>query len=751
MRFLTTLLILSTLAPPRTAAQDDPSTADPLVPTDGSDLDPIGVDRDSDLHTLPTAPPEEPARLRDALGPRPPEVSVQDGEVLTAIAGVREIGHRVRVHLRDGLAEVGVEVRLFNRARYPAEVFYRLAVPADAALMGLEVCGGAGGPSSAAARCRPGLPDRSPSGRSAYDDAVRAWAPLDTPAPAPIAHAALEPGAPAHVLLRAAPLPRLEEVSLRLRYLTSAPVRGGVARLSLPPRAQDARIAVAHVTATADGLLSPTVDGASAERTPVELDPWHPIEVQAALASEPAPHASIARFPCGDRWCARTRVAAGPRPARPVDLVLAIDASPSTEGPARNRMLPAVAALLAAAPDGSRVRAVAFASEGRAVLERPLAPADAPLSALAPATRADLGSATRFEAAWAVIEPMLRDRRADLPAMVVIVGDGGLSTGAEGDAAFAAARRSRVTVSTLNVADRATWPSLRERVEGARGVVVEAGAQAAEVERSRPMEPLLERVSLLFSPVVLPAIGVRIGGETHSLGPLRAGEELTWEGEAAGRPRWIGLPVALGRAAPGLAALEAGLGVRLARRLGLADPRGTLAAVDATDFDADPPPRPPGRCDPRGPATRASGIPPTLGPVALAAPRVCAPPRAPPSASEAPGRGIPAETVLRMLRQRVVPIARRCFRRDRAGRADYSVRAEYHFELTDREVVRADVVGEIPPPLRACLQQAIDRLDVPRFEGRVVVRYPVYTERDAPPPRVELHDDVAREVDRVLD
>jgi hypothetical protein len=134
-------------------------------------------------------------------------------------------------------------------------------------------------------------------------------------------------------------------------------------------------------------------------------------------------------------------------------------------------------------------------------------------------------------------------------------------------------------------------------------------------------------------------------------------------------------------------------------------------------------------------------------PVALAGPPLCA--VAPPAPGARRGRGVPAETVLRMLRQRVVPIARQCFRADRRGRADYSVRAEFHFELGDREVVRAEVTGAIGEELRRCLLGAVDALDVPAFDGVVVVSYPVRTEAEPLPPTLELRPEVAREVDRV--
>jgi hypothetical protein len=102
------------------------------------------------------------------------------------------------------------------------------------------------------------------------------------------------------------------------------------------------------------------------------------------------------------------------------------------------------------------------------------------------------------------------------------------------------------------------------------------------------------------------------------------------------------------------------------------------------------------------------------------------------------GRGVPAETVLQMLRQRILPAARACFRSDRRGRRDYAVRATYAFALENREISSIDVSGSMTPALSACLRDTITRLDVPYFEGRVVVRYPLQTRALAPEAQIEL-------------
>ena len=86
---------------------------------------------------------------------------------------------------------------------------------------------------------------------------------------------------------------------------------------------------------------------------------------------------------------------------------------------------------------------------------------------------------------------------------------------------------------------------------------------------------------------------------------------------------------------------------------------------------------------------------------------------------------------------------------EKAGRADYQVRATFVFELADREVISAMIQGTIAQELRDCLLSAVDSLAVPRFTGRVVVRYPLATEREPLPSQIELAPETAGEIDRL--
>jgi len=87
---------------------------------------------------------------------------------------------------------------------------------------------------------------------------------------------------------------------------------------------------------------------------------------------------------------------------------------------------------------------------------------------------------------------------------------------------------------------------------------------------------------------------------------------------------------------------------------------------------------------------------------------------------------------------------------DRAGRPDYQVRAVFAFELAEREVVSAEVTGTITDALRSCLLGAVDELAVPRFSGRVVVKYPLVTEKETLPAQIELTPQTAERLDSVI-
>ncbi|HEX4352441.1 MAG TPA: hypothetical protein VHZ95_05995, partial [Polyangiales bacterium] len=287
--------------------------------------------------------------------------------------------------------------------------------------------------------------------------------------------------------------------------------------------------------------------------------------------------------------------------------------------------------------------------------------------------------------------------------------------------------------------------------------VIDAGAEADAVLRRAPPERLEERVAAIFQP----NLGrVRAPRALPSNLELRGGDSVLIEGRVARDAAF-----AIGSRSIAPSSAPHGLAIAIAAQ---ADPsnESVLVAVDRADLErkshgkkSDRPEgqeQPPARgvaCDRRGPAQRASGLSSDSAPVALAEERALCMPRPAPkpkSTDRDEGAGMPSSPLLSMLRQRILPVARGCFRRDRAGRADYQVRAVFEFELADREVLSAHVEGKIADALRACLLESIDSLAVPRFSGKVVVRYPLVTERETLPAQIELTATTADRLDAVI-
>ena len=616
------------------------SAQDGLIDVDEGSPDPIGTSPSSCEGFVP--PP---------VFATPPVV---EGPVLTAIGSVREGDHEVLVRLFGGLARVEVTMRFENRARVGSEVRYRLAIPEGAGLESVSAC--AIDESSAPDACREVT---SPSVERRQDNRGDA------------------------LLIRAGPVPARGELQVRVAVVAPTTWHGGVARLALPPRGTDSRIVAADIRVDAPRLVSPTVDGTAADHSAVRIEPWAPALIAARAPAGSGPRTAAYRVPCGNGSCHWMWAGASMAAGSPVDLVLAIDVSPSTQGPARGRIAPAIAALLGLCPAGSRVRALAFAARAQALIESPVEAQDAPLVPLAEATMPDLGRTTRFEAAWEMARMWLGQRTQGLRPLIVVFGDGGLSANATAHAAMSHARLLGIEVSVVNVANRRTVETLANGALRTGGAVIDAGMEADRAVRGHGHDGssmLEERLAAVFAPRVAPSVSARLAGNLTALGTLRAGESISWH--TAGR--------------------------RSSAALRLND-RWIPATAAPTDVA-------------RGLAEMIS--------LSTSLPR--------PSPPDVEGRGIPAETVLALLRRQLVPVARQCLRDDRAGRPGYSVRAEYHLALAEQEVITSEVRGTMRSSLRRCLHSAVDALDVPLFSGTVVVRYPIYTEAEEPPPVVQL-------------
>jgi hypothetical protein len=727
------------------ALPDDP------FPHDSDDAsDPIGVDdsaRSLDRIAAERAPKPVDSTIDLTFGPVPPPASTRTGEIVTAPSAVREGTHRVRVELEPGLARVEVELTLTSSADKPSEALYRLTLPERAWVAAVRVCNASG--------CRDAVPQNAAHEHGAYDAAVlaRPRRELNGRAPLPIAHARFDTQQPA-LIIRAAPISKAQPLTLRIHYEAEAPMHAGTVRFALPARGMDPRAAQTEVALHAGDLLDPRVAGQlvayERPREPEVLvgEPWTLLPITAQARAGAAPIADVQALRCDGEPCLRARAWAGPRELTPRDIIILLDASPSTEGPARGRLLAAIAAVLDSAPSGSRVRALAFAARAEPIIAAPIDPGLVALAPFGPHVESEsLGAATRFDAAWQLAERWLSDKSTRAPKLrplLVVVGDGGLSVraGAGGEQrVFAKAKRLGVEVSVLNVADRDAADELRRGVQLTGGVVIGAGVAAGLAARGHEREPLHEQVAALFAPTV-----GKLGAT-----PLRAGEALSYIGGNAARSafQWSGAR----RRGPSRSYALHGT--------------GALVAVDAQDLKAAAQlegawpalPKHIGkntRCDRRGPASARSGISSDEAPVALAEERVCRGPTKPSASASAQqtkpalGAGMPSDPLLDMLRHRVMPFARDCFRRNRAGKSEYELRAVFVFSLAEREVVSADVEGRIPESLRQCLMGAVDTLDVPRFTGTVQVRYPLVTESAPKAEQIQLTQVAAQAVDALI-
>ncbi len=702
-----------------------------LIETDALSLDPLGTGGTTDLRDVPIPSSDPPEPLLDpARGLPNVEVDAIAGEYLTALPGVRELDHRVHVRLIAGLAEVEVTSTLTNSSRFAAEVQLRVPAPSAPRIVALSAC-------DAAQDCVTGTP--SPMHR--FDDAVRARKQADGPSLAAAAIATQDEQGHA-ILVKVAPVHRSTRTLVRVRYIVPAPIVGGVARFMIPARGRDLRAAIATATVDAGELLGAELMGAPAGPGAL-VEASEPITLHATASS--VPQLTAWRFPCpdnADQTCAHLHRYQPPAARAVGDVVLLIDTSPSITPVARARMRASLVSFFRSVPADTRVYGVAFASLAQQLLAEPLRAGDALPEHVAELTRElDLGSATRFESAWRVLEPILESRPRRRALDIVLVGDGGVTDGAGAEAAFRAARRRGAVISQINVDE----PTGGERVAGhplLRAAVRESGGASLTVpEESKAAlrgdsSALDDRMRALF---VRRGRGLRLRGPS---GVIRipggvSGESVSWSGVVHPRARIGGA-----RLVPPPSRLLAGLSHPAASAF------TTLPAVPSegqANADADREET----CE-HGPASSPLGLNSEESRIAYATRHTCVvqPSIAPPS--DEVGLGVPAETVLAGLRQRVVPAARACLRRDRAGRANYSVRATFHVRLRNREIVEARVAGEISEALRACLLQSVDRLAVPTFRGTIAVRYPIHTQREAPPPTIALEGDVEDRVNSLF-
>jgi hypothetical protein len=463
-------------------------------------LDPLGLDESTGKGLDEAARRLAAARAKASPAPLP---TPSRGEVLSSIEGVTESVHEVALKLEQGLAFVRVRMRFESRATLPAELAYRLPLPPDAAVSALRACQASRCVDARAFAREQGVDarergvDAREQGGSARPGprAPRADAKSGAPAPAAAGTNAggggLQAGGPelsatrisdargSALALRAASVAKDAPLTIELEYVASAELRGGVARFRLPARGYDPRAAPARIALSAPGLskLEPAAE--------LTLDPWLPLAVRAELAEHPGRSALTTSARCGGSACARSFEASTAAPPSPRETWLLLDASPSMEGPARNRADLALAGLLAGLPEATPLRAFAFAARGQELSRSPAGSAS--LAMLSDALSAKLGAASRPGALLDLAKHELERARPRL----VVVSDAKLDAAALRELRVLRERGAELWLIDVGGAR----PELRQVFEG-----VVSLARDAEAPGNGDLAPLEEALRPLLGP-----------------------------------------------------------------------------------------------------------------------------------------------------------------------------------------------------------------------------------------------------------
>ncbi len=706
----------------RALVDSDPfAAAAPL--SEHEEVDPLSSRGTDDLASAPL--PSEDELVPDAL-------PIVRGATLAAASGVREVACRTRIELVSGLALVRTEIEFESVARNAAELVESLPVPPGAVPFALRVCSDAG--------CRAGVIDASAARLTAYDALLVARGPGGSGV-LPIAQ--LERDGDARLVLRAAPIaPAALDASglqapgrlrVELGYAFAVPVHGGVARVELPARGEDARLAREAVTVLARDLVVPEARGV--ELSPadvVDRAPGEPLVLTARVPLTWSTRVEAWSSACEGEACTWVRGSSARPRARAEDVVIAIDASPSTMAGARG-LLPEVAlAAVRALPDGSRVRVAAFAARARYVVadwtQAPSITADV----LAQAASLELGSSTRPEALMGLVLPTLRRG-----ATLLWVGDGGITGSSAGRRAFEAARERGIELRVVSAGGRPIAAALAEEALRFGAPSLEVSAEALAATRGQA-SALDERVQSLFAAERPRRLVVRGLGEARERW-LEPGGAFAFAARGRLRPRIdaSGSSVRVERAEGDLALAIAAVGREATRLVAATAPLALLACSE-------------GERVLHGSASleRVTRLPNRF---AIVERRTChAPSVASASGAARQLATLSATSLHRELTQRVMPRVRECFRDDRRGRASYSTRLRVTLTLADREIADVRVDGPIPEALAACVAAAVDGLDVPPFDGAIVASWPLYSRPDVDPPTLELHPDVASSIDQTF-
>ncbi len=712
-----------------------------------------------------------------ARAPRFAAVPPVRGEGLWAPPWVREEAASLRVRMGTMDAEGESRSVLRSEGRVDAEVRIVLRLPHAARLAGGEVCVAS---RRGRWRCRAMRPvplvDLGVLPRG-YEAALRAEPEEGEEAVRPVAW--VTNGAGGHAVVWLAPLPAGGQARVSVHWRAPVDVLGGAVWLMLPARGDDVRLATERLQLETDREVAATIRVGSGGA--LELLPSEGAEVRARLRLSRPLRARFEGSWSGSRrcdeyatsWSVEGHVVASERSVASRRLLVVLDASRSMEGDARNRLPEVLAALMEALPSGSSVAWASLGAVARHLhTEWRLLEEAAFAEALSIWEGIPEASWTRPEALDAVL-----GRFEPPPTDVVVLSDGSASwTRTDLDALGRGWARRGVRLELVSLLEEEPSEDWVRLVRASGGRVLAPWprwfADASSLRRA-------DWLRGLWAEAVLRARvrwGCRGRAETERL-TLWSGESvrlgLAGELSASGSRGGVGLDAPM----PPLQRLPAPWGGRVrlrsvpfCSRTAIRLPRAPRSVcIGGHRF------RVSWRRVAMGPwaalgeglrtwavthGGRASsallswprrlpgGVRRIGRPLARAVPRVSrgllrrwvesgASVRSPPSV-----RRLPRATLLSMLRRRVIPPARRCLRRDRRGRADYAIRAVLRFGLARRELLFARVEGAVSESLARCLAATLERLDVPRFDGVALVRYPLRTRRVRGAPALELTEGV---------
>ncbi len=507
------LMSLGLMAGSSRAHAQTKSTSDELrlIESTERDLDPLGLDEDTGKGL------EEAARALKA--PQAKEPVAEVGDVLSAIEGVFESGHNTQIKLAGGLAFVAETIEISNRTPHAAEVAYRLRIPEDSALWSFRVC--------IDTHCREAW-DAVRSAQQTKQNPANSEGDGDLPTGQVLL---IREGKARALSILARPIGK-KPITLRIAYVTAAPVHGGQVRLTLPARGFDPRIVPAHVSVESREL------GELLPHAEFTADPSLAIEVVGTLKARPnLVHVrTISR--CGGLSCSREYRAAAAQPIHARETWLLLDASPSMEGVARSRLPAVIAALLSKLPDDTRVRAFAFAASAQDLGSWPAI--EVPLSKLDDALLSDRGAGTRVSS---VLTPF-HDELARKRPRVIVLSDAALDPDPREQRAIDRARRSGAELSMIALADQAPSARSSQLFLGSGGVVHITDLADRALSRGE-LEPLVERVTALLS---VPVTGGLRAGESSAIErrspTLASGQDASdwlpsWLARKDAAPVWI--------------------------------------------------------------------------------------------------------------------------------------------------------------------------------------------------------------------